>query len=141
MKFLTYFLLFPIYAFSQTQLQVNGQKIEFSCISANTVFELDTINYQKIRIYHAEINENCLELNFNYGNCNTEMELVTDEKIIETNSLNLYFLFRYAQNSKPCKENNIKGKIKIDLLPYKNMRGNKPIFICLLGERYQLVYK
>ena len=137
-------LLFAVVSVSaipaQNKLRVNGQPITFDCAKIVTVDELDTIAFQRVKIYHAEINTNCLELGVTCGDCETNLELVTDNKLIEGQTLKLNFLLRYDTNSKPC-QTPLKTKLYFDLLPYKNMRTGRYLLISLLGEKFNLSYK
>ncbi len=126
--------------FAQNKLTVNGQPITFDCAKIMTVDELDTIAFQRVKIYHAEINNNCLELGVTCGDCEANVELVTDNKLIEGQVLKLNFLLRYDANSKPC-PTPLKTKLYFDLLPYKNMRTGRFIIVSLLGEKFNLSYK
>ena len=125
---------------AQNKLTVNGQAITFDCAKVLSVDELDTIAFQRVKIYHAEINTNCLELGVTCGDCDANIELVTDNKLVESQSLRLNFLLRYDANSKPCKTA-LKTKLYFDLLPYKNMRSGHYIIISLTGEKFNLSYK
>jgi hypothetical protein len=125
---------------SQNQLTVNGQPLTFDCARIITVDELDTIAFQRVKIYHAEINGNCLELGVTCGDCKANLELVTDNKLVEGQALKLNFLLRYDASSKPCKTP-LKTKLYFDLLPYKNMRSGRYIIVSLLGEKFNLSYK
>jgi hypothetical protein len=127
-------------AFAQNKLTVNGQPITFDCAKVVPVDELDTIAFQRVKIYHAEINNNCLELGVTCGDCEANIELVTDNKLVEGQVLKLNFLLRYDASSKPCKTP-LKTKLYFDLLPYKNMRTGRYILISLLGEKFNLSYK
>ena len=136
-------LLLCILSFSlsaQKNVTVNGEPISFDCAKVQTVDEMDTLTMPRVKIYHAAITNNCLELGFFYGNCPANFELVTDGKLIETQDLTLNFLLRYDKDSKPCKAEN-KATLFFDILPYKNMRTGKYIIISFLGEKYHLVYK
>jgi len=125
---------------AQTKLKVNGEAIGFNCARIITVNELDTLNYQKIKVYHAEINANCLELSVTCGACDANVELVTDNKLVEDQSFRLNFLLRYDNKSVPCKTE-VKTKLYFDLLPYRNMKTGSYILISLLGEKFNLSYK
>lgn len=125
---------------AQSKLTVNGQPVTFDCAKVTQVDELDTIAFQRIKIYHAEISANCLELGVTCGGCETDLELVTDNKLVEGQLLRLNFLLRYSTGSKPC-NTPLKTKLYFDLLPYKNMRTGRYIIISLLGEKFNLSYK
>jgi hypothetical protein len=125
---------------AQNKLTVNGEPITFDCAKVLSVDEMDTLTMPRVKIYHADITNNCLELGIFYGNCPANFELVTDGKLIETQSLTLNFLLRYNKDSKPCKAEN-KTNLFFDILPYKNMRTGKYIIISFLGEKYHLIYK
>lgn len=125
---------------AQKNLNVNGEPISFDCAKVLMVDEMDTLTTPRVKIYHAVITNNCLELGIFYGNCPANFELVTDGKLIETQDLTLNFLLRYDKDSKPCKAEN-KTNLFFDLLPFKNMRTGKYIIISFLGEKYRLVYK
>lgn len=138
-------LLFCLYILSlnlraQKNLTVNGEPISFDCAKIQTVDEMDTLTMPRVKIYHAVITNNCLELGVFYGNCKSNFELVTDGKLIETQNLTLNFLLRYDEDSEPCKVEN-KTNLFFDLLPFKNMRTGKYIVISFLGEKYHLIYK
>ncbi len=141
----TFQLLLCIYILSfnlsaQKNLTVNGEPISFDCAKIVTVDEMDTLTMPRVKIYHADITNNCLELGIFYGNCPANFELVTDGKLIETQDLTLNFLLRYDKDSKPCKAEN-KTNLFFDILPYKNMRTGKYIILSFLGEKYHLMYK
>ena len=125
---------------AQKNLTVNGEAISFDCAKIVTVDEMDTLTMPRVKIYHAVITNNCLELGIFYGNCPANFELVTDGKLIETQDLTLNFLLRYDKESKPCKAEN-KTNLFFDILPFKNLRTGKYIIISFLGEKYHLVYK
>jgi len=80
-----------------------------------------------------------LELGIIYGGCKANIELVTDNQPIESQSLKLYFLLKYIEPTL-CKAL-IKTKVSFDLLPFKNLRTGHYIIISLLGENYNLTYK
>ncbi len=101
---------------------------------------MDTLTMPRVKIYHANITNNCLELGIFYGDCSANFELVTDGKLIETQNLTLNFLLRYDKDSKPCNPE-MKTNLFFDILPYKNMRTDKYIIISFLGEKYRLIYK
>lgn len=132
--------LLPFVISAQKNLTVNGEALNFDCAKVQTVDEMDTLTMQRVKIYHAVITNNCLELGVFYGNCPANLELVTDEKLIETQDLTLNFLLRYDKDSKPCQAEN-KTTLFFDILPYKNMRTGKYIILSFLGEKYHLVYK
>ena len=134
----TCLLTFTISA--QKNLTVNGEAISFDCAKVQTVDEMYTLTLPHVKIYHAAITNNCLELGIFYGNCPANFELVTDGKLIETQDLTLKFLLRYDKDSKPCKAEN-KTNLFFDILPFKNMRTGKYIILSFLGEKYHLVYK
>lgn len=124
---------------AQNTLLVNGETLSYDCAKIILVDELDTLKTDRVKIYHAEINNNCLELGIVYGDCNTNIELVTDNKLIESNTLKLYFLLRYI-NHTPCHAT-LKTKLTFDLTPFKNMRTEKSIVVSLMGEKFNLSYK
>ena len=125
---------------AQNKLTVNGEAITFDCAKVISVDNMDTLTMPRVKIYHAEINNNCLELGVFAGDCAANLELVTDNRLIETNDLSLYFLLRYDTANVPCKAT-LKTKLYFDILPFKNMRAGKFIRISFLGEKYNLIYK
>jgi hypothetical protein len=125
---------------AQNKLTVNGEAISFDCAKVISVDEMDTLTMPRVKIYHANITNNCLELGIVYGNCPANLELVTDGKLLETQDLTLNFLLRYDKDSKPCKLER-KTNLFFDILPFKNMRAGKYIIISFLGEKYRLIYK
>jgi hypothetical protein len=125
---------------AQKNITVNSEAISFDCARIQTVDEMDTVTMPRVKIYHADITNNCLELGVFYGDCPANFELVTDGKLIETQNLTLNFLLRYDKDSRPCKAEH-KTNIFFDILPYKNMRTGKYIIISFLGENFRLVYK
>ncbi|MES2763690.1 MAG: hypothetical protein V4677_15855 [Bacteroidota bacterium] len=138
-------LFLAIYIFSncliaQNKLTVNGEAITFDCAKVLSVDEMDTLTMPRVKIYHAEINNNCLELGVFAGDCPANLELVTDNRLIETNTLTLNFLLRYDKDAVPCKAT-LKTKLYFDILPFKNMRTGKSVMISFLGEKFHLVYK
>ena len=136
--FITY--LFPLLLSAQKNITINGDAIGFDCAKVITVDEMDTLTMPKVKIYNASITGNCLELGVFYGDCPVNLELVTDNKLIETQNLELNFLLRYDKDSKPCELKN-KTVLHFDILPFKNMRTGKYIMISFLGEKYHLLYK
>jgi hypothetical protein len=132
--------LLPFVLSAQKNITVNGEAITFDCAKVQTVDEMDTLTMPSVKIYHALITNNCLEVSIFYGDCPANLELVTDGKLIETQGLTLNFLLRYDKDSKPCKAEN-KTTLFFDILPYKNMRTGKYIILSFLGEKYHLVYK
>ena len=137
------FLFFCILSFTlsaQKNLTVNGEPISFDCAKVLMVDQMDTLTMTRVKIYHAAITNNCLELGVFYGNCLANIELVTDGKLIETQDLTLNFLLRYDKDSQPCKAEN-KVNLSFDIAPFENMCTGKYIIISFLGEKYHLVYK
>lgn len=132
-------LILPFVTLAQSALLINGEAFSSDCFKIITIDKLDTVNTHCVKIYHAEINNNCLELGIIYGGCKANIELVTDNQLMETQSLKLYFLLRYIEPTL-CKAL-IKTKVSFDLLPYKNLRTGQYIIISLLGENYNLIYK
>ena len=133
-----YLLSFTVSA--QNKITVNGGAITFDCAKVLSEDNMDTLTMPRVKIYHAEINNNCLELGIFVGDCAANLELVTDNKLVETTNLTLNFLLRYDTNITPCKAN-LKTKLYFDILPFKNMRTGKYIIISFLGEKYHLIYK
>lgn len=131
--------LIPCNINAQNKLTVNGEPINSDCAKVQTVDKMDTLTMQRVKVYHAEISNNCLELSIIYKNCNANIELVTDNQLIETQTLKLNFLLKYIEPVK-CKAT-IKTKVSFDLLPFKNLRTGHYIIISLLGENYNLIYK
>lgn len=128
--------LFP----AQNALLINGETLSADCFKIVTIDNrLDTLNTQRVKVYHAEINNNCLEIGIIYGGCKANIELVTDNQLIESQSLKLYFLLKYIEPTF-C-EALIKTKVSFDLLPFKNLRTGHYIIISLLGENYNLTYR
>lgn len=137
---LTTYLIIPLLFQAQNELQINGQALTADCFKIITIdTKLDTLNNKRVKVYHAEINNNCLEIGIIYGGCHANIELITDNQLIETQSLKLHFLLRYIEPTL-C-EALIKTKVKFDLLPFKNLRVGNYIIISLLGENYNLIYK
>ncbi len=136
---MAYFIL-PFITFAQNELLVNGLPLSSDCFKIMSIDnKLDTLNIERVKVYHAEINNNCLELGIIYGGCKANIELITDNQLIETQSLKLYFLLRYIEPTF-C-EALIKTKVSFDLLPFKNLRAGHYIVISLLGVNYNLIYK
>jgi hypothetical protein len=52
---------------AQKNLRVNGEAINFDCAKVQTVDEMDTLTMPRVKIYHAVITNNCLELGVFYG--------------------------------------------------------------------------
>lgn len=133
-------LILPFATFAQNGLLVNGEALSSDCFKIVTIEnKLDTLNTHRVKIYHAEINNNCLEIGIIYGGCKANIELVTDNQLMESQSLKLYFLLKYIEPTF-C-EALIKTKVSFDLLPFKNLRTGHYIIISLLGENYNLTYK
>ena len=125
---------------AQNKLTVNGEAITFDCAKVISVDDMDTLTMPRVKIYHAEINNNCLELGVFAGDCTANLELVTDNRLVETTNLTLNFLLRYDTTAVPCKAT-LKTKLYFDVLPFKNLRTGKYIIISFLGEKFHLVYK
>ncbi len=127
---------------AQTDLFVNGELFiaDSDCAKIQSIDgSLDTVKSKRVIIYNAEISNNCLEIGIVYGGCKANVELITDNKIIESQSLKLNFLLRYIE-SDVC-TGTIKTKLSFDLLPFKNMKTGRIIFISLMGTNYNLNYK
>lgn len=141
MKFLLILCqVLPFVTISQNELLVNGQSVGSDCTKIIIIdTKLDTLNTQRVKVYHAEITNNCLELGIIYAECNANIELVTDNQLIESQSLKLYFLLKYIEPVN-CKAT-IKTKVSFDLLPFKNLRTGHYIIVSLVGENYNLIYK
>jgi hypothetical protein len=123
----------------KTGLLVNGELPDGNCSKIVVIDgRLDTINAMKVKIYNAEISDDCLEIGIIYGGCNVNVELVTDNKPVESQSLKLYFLLNYI-SSDLCKAQ-VTAKLKFDLSPYKNIRTGQSVFITLMGTNYSLRY-
>lgn len=137
--FLSFVMCISAGLFSQNKLTVNGQPITSDCAKVMEVDRLDTIAFERVKIYHAEINNNCLELGVTCGDCEANLELVTDNQLEENHALKLHFLLRYSEGSKPC-NSALKTKLYFDLLPYKNIRTGRFIIISLMGEKFNLSY-
>jgi hypothetical protein len=132
--------LLPIIMGAQNELLLNGESLTTDCAKiVVSGSKLDTLNTQRVKIYHAEISNNCLEIGIVYNNCNANIELVTDNIIVETESLKLYLLLKYIETPK-CKTTS-KTKVSFDLTPFKNLRTGHYIIISFLGENYNLIYK
>lgn len=125
--------------FSQNKVLVNGEVPSFDCARIQSIDVMDTLKDQRVKIYHAEISNNCLELGIIYGDCNANIELVTDNKLVDGSSIKLYFLLKYTDPI-ACKAT-LKTKLFFDLTPFKNMRTGQQYFISFLGERIDLLYK
>ncbi len=122
--------------FSQKDLIVNGLPVENTCMYIRTVQgSIDTMQGKWVGIYNAEINADCLELGILYGGCKPDMEFVTNG---EVQSSTLTFLLKYNSYDR-CKDT-LKTKLKFDLLPFKNMRPGKILFISFKGSPFNLSY-
>ena len=132
--------ILPYSILAQNTLTVNGEPVNYDCAKIKTVDKMDTLTMKKVKVYHAEISNNCLELSIIYNTCKANIELVTDNQVIDEQSLKLYFLLKYIEPILPC-ETNSKTKVTFDLLPFKNLRTGRFIIISLLGEKYNLMYK
>lgn len=132
--------LFPLVTLAQKELLVNGQPLSSDCAKIMIAdSKLDTLNIKRVKVYHAEITNNCLELSIIYGGCKANIELITDNQLIESQTLKLNFLLKYIEPTL-CKAL-INTKVSFDLLPFKNLRTGHYIIISLLGENYNLIYK
>lgn len=139
-----YILLLSLYILpsnitAQNTLTINGEPISVDCARVQSVDKMNTLTMQRVKVYHAEITNNCLELGIIYNDCNANIELVTDNQLIETQTLKLNFLLKYIEPIN-CKTT-VKTKVSFDLLPFKNLRTGHYIIISLLGENYNLIYK
>lgn len=139
-----FLLLLPgIPAYSQNPvITVNSIAADNSCMPIRTVHgRMDTMQGKWVGIYHAEIVGDCLELSIMYGGCKPEMEFVTNEELLTTQSYKMNFLLRYmTAATDPCKDT-LKTKLSFDLLPFKNKAPGKVIFISLVGSVFNLGYR
>ena len=138
-----FFLLLTATGFSQNpMITVNSIPADNSCMPIRTVHgRMDTMQGKWVGIYHAEIVGDCLELSIMYGGCKAEMEFVTNEELLTTQSYKMNFLLRYmTAATDPCKDT-LKTKIRFDLLPFKNKAPGKVIFISLVGSVCTLGYR
>ncbi len=121
---------------------VNSIPADNSCMPIRTVQgRMDTMQGKWVGIYHAEINGDCLELSIMYGGCKAEMEFVTNEELLTSQSYKMNFLLKYMMAATdPCKDT-MKTKISFDLLPFKNKAPGKVIFISLVGSVFNLGYR
>lgn len=137
------FLTLSIPAFSQNPvITVNSIAVDNSCMPIRTVQgRMDTMQGKWVGIYHAEIVGDCLELGIMYGGCKAEMEFVTNEELLTSQSYKMNFLLKYMMAATdPCKDT-MKTKISFDLLPFKNKAPGKVIFISLVGTVFNLGYR
>lgn len=133
-------LLITVPFVAQTEIVINGYPADNTCMSVRTVDgELETMPGRWVGIYHAEINGDCLELSIQYGGCTPEMEFITNNIVLESQASKISFLLKYMK-SDSCKDNQ-KTKLKFDLLPFKNMKPGKVIFISLVGTPFTLGYR
>jgi hypothetical protein len=134
--FLTHFNLS-----SQIDVIVNGVAADSSCMYIRTVRgSLDTMRGKWVGIYHAEIVGDCLELSIMYGGCKPEMEFVTNNEVYESRGNTLNCLLKYLTPvTNPCKDTQ-KTKLRFNLLPFKNLRPGKAIYISLKGSPFTLGY-
>lgn len=51
--------------------------------------KLDTLNNKLVKVYRTEISNNCFELGIIYGGCKANIELLTDNQLMESQSLKL----------------------------------------------------
>jgi hypothetical protein len=139
--FLFLLLAAPVFA-QDPVITVNSIPADNSCMPIRTVQgSLDTMKGKWVGIYHAEIVGDCLELSIMYGGCKAEMEFVTDNMLLTSQSYKLNFLLKYALDATdPCRDN-LKTKISFDLLPFKNKAPGKVIFISLVGSVFNLGYR
>jgi hypothetical protein len=123
----------------QTGLLVNGEHPDNTCAKIVVADgRLDTIAAAKVKIYHAEISDDCLEVSVIYGGCNANVELVTDNQPVESQSLKLYVSLNYISDDH-CKAL-VTTKLKFDLSPFKNIRTGQSVFVTLMGTNYSLRY-
>lgn len=137
------FLIVTATGYSQNPvITVNSIAADNSCMPIRTVQgRMDTMQGKWVGIYHAEIVGDCLELSIMYGGCKAEMEFVTNEELLTTQSYKMNFLLRYLTDAtNPCKDT-MKTKISFDLLPFKNKAPGKVIFISLVGSVFNLGYR
>jgi hypothetical protein len=137
------FLLLTTAGIAQTpEITINSVPIDNSCMSVRTLQgNMDTIRGKFVGIYHAEITGDCLELGIMYGGCKPEMEFVTDNNVLSSQSYRMRFLLKYFTDvTNPCKDT-YKTKVSFDLTPFKNMRPGNVIFISLMGTTFNLPYR
>lgn len=137
------FLMLTAPVFSQNPLiTVNSVAVDNTCMPVRTVQgSMDTIQGKWVGIYHAEITGDCLELGIMYGGCRPEMEFVTDNMLLTSQSYKINFLLKYlTAATDPCKDT-MKTKISFDLLPFKNKAPGKVVFISLVGSVFNLGYR
>lgn len=107
----------------------------------NVYGSLDTMHGKWVGIYHAEIVGDCLELSVLYGGCKAEMEFVTDNVVISSQSYRMRFLLRYLTDAtNPCKDVE-KTKLRFDLTPYKALRPGGVLLLNLMGTPFTLGYR
>lgn len=136
------FLMLSAAAFSQDpMITINSVPAENSCMQIRTVRgSLDTMQGKWVGIYHAEIVGDCLELSIMYGGCKPEMEFITDNEVLESRGNKLNCLLKYTiPVTDPCKDTK-QTKLSFDLLPFKNLRPGKAIYISLKGSPFTLGY-
>jgi len=98
--FITVVLFIPVTLAAQAGLSVNGEPVTTDCVKIQSIDgTLDTVKAKRVTIYNAEIINNCLEIGIIIGNCKADIELITDHKLIESQSLKLNFLLKYKE---PC---------------------------------------
>lgn len=137
------FLLLATVGLSQDPIiTINSVAVDNSCMPVRTVQgNMDTIRGKWVGIYHAEITGDCLELDIMYGGCKPEMEFVTDNTVISSQSYKMRFVLKYFLDvTNPCKDT-YKTKVRFDLLPFKNTRPGNVIFISLMGTTFNLPYR
>jgi hypothetical protein len=136
------FLLVTAPVFSQNpMITINGIPAENTCMPIRTIRgSLDTMHGKWVGIYHAEIVGDCLELSIMYGGCKPDMEFVTDNEVFESRGNTLNCLLKYTiPVTDPCKDTQ-KTKLSFDLLPFKDVKPGKAIYIALKGSVFTLGY-
>lgn len=139
----TMLLLYGISAAAQApDIVINGVAADDNCMYIRTVHgSLDTMQGKWVGIYHAEIVGDCLELSIMYGGCKAEMEFVTDNTVITTQSYTMRFLLKYLTNAdNPCKDTQ-RTKLRFDLLPYKNLRPGSVLYLSFIGSPLKVGYR
>ncbi len=141
---ITYLLFLSLLLFkhglSQDSLFINGAIKTNECIKINiTDQSLENNQSQRVKIYHAEITNNCLAIGILYPKDKSTIEFITDDHLIEGPTLTLNFLLYYLESNK--NEANNKTTLYFDLTPFKNKRNGQYLVINLIGESYQLIYK
>ncbi|MBI3519325.1 MAG: hypothetical protein HY062_08200 [Bacteroidetes bacterium] len=132
------YLTCPLFGQQPKELQINGIPVsDTKCAAIKVVKTIPEISAGFIcDIRDAQMIDDCLELMVVYGDCNGNLELMTDS--IVTADSKLHFKLRWIEPSF-CKSI-LLTKVSFDLKPYKKLVQDKMSVIKIMGTNFELYY-